>query len=188
MAHVIEGQRTFTVEEYHRMGEAGVFGSDERVELIWGVIREMSPKGRRHVQAVTLANNLLTPALKGRAIVQIQDPVSLKNSTSEPEPDVCVLSSADPRDAGSEDLESLLVIEVADTSLRFDRQDKAVMYAQAGIADYWIVNLVDDVLEIHRDPKDGIYQDRIVLKPSDTVSPLAFPDPDLEIAVRDLLP
>jgi len=186
MAHVIEGQRTFTVEEYHRMGEAGVFGPDERVELIWGVIREMSPKGRRHVQAVTLANNLLTPALKGRAIVQIQDPVSLKHSTSEPEPDICVLSSSDPRDAGSEHLESLLVIEVADTLLRFDRRDKAAMYAQAGIVDYWIVNLVEDVLEIHRDPKDGIYQNRMVLKPSDTVSPLAFPD--FEIAVRDLIP
>ena len=186
MAHVIEGQRTFTVEEYHRMGEAGVFGPNERVELIQGVIREMSPKGRRHVQAVTLANNLLTPALKGRAIVQIQDPVALKHSTSEPEPDVCVLSSTDPRDAGSENLESLLVIEVADTSLRFDRQDKAATYADAGITDYWIVNLVDEVLEIHRDPKDGTYHERIVLKPADTVSPLAFPD--LEIAVSDLLP
>ena len=83
-------------------------------------------------------------------------------------------------------MESRLVIEVADTSLRFDRQDKAAMYAEAGIADYWIVNLVDEVLEIHRDPKDGTYHDRIVWKPADTVSPLAFPD--LDIAVRDLLP
>ena len=70
--------------------------------------------------------------------------------------------------------------------LRFDRQDKAATYAEAGIADYWIVNLVDDVLEIHRDTKGGTYHERIVLKPADTVSPLAFPD--LEIAVSDLLP
>ena len=186
MTYVVEGQRTFTVEEYRRMGEAGVFGPEERVELIRGVIREMSPKGRRHIQAVTLANNLLTPSLKGRAVVQIQDPVALKNLASEPEPDVCVLSSTNPRDAGSRDVEPLLIIEVADTSLRFDRADKSKIYAEAGIADYWIVNIADDVLEIHREPKDGTYHERVVLKPVDTVSPLAFPD--LEITVRDLLP
>ena len=83
-------------------------------------------------------------------------------------------------------MESRLVIEVADTSLRFDRQDKAAMYAEAGMADYWIVNLVDEVLEILRDPKVGTYHERIVLKLADTVSPLAFPD--LNIAVSDLLP
>ena len=168
------------------MGEAGVFEPDERVELIRGVIRGTSPKGRRHVQAVTLANNLLTPMLKGRAIVQIQDPISLRQSTSEPEPDVCALSSADPRDAGSEDLEPLLVIEVADTSLRFDREDKARIYAEAGVDDYWIVNLVDDVLEVFRDPEDGAYQTRLVLKPKSTISPISFPD--LEIEVSDLIP
>ncbi len=186
MAYVVEGQRIFTVEEYHRMGEAGVFGPDERVELILGVIREKSPKGRRHVQAVTMANNLLTPMLKGRAIVQIQDPVALRHMTSEPEPDVCVLSSANARDAGSEDVNALLVIEVSDSSLRFDREVKSRIYAEAGIAEYWIVNLVDDVLELYRDPKDRTYHDRLVLKRSDTVSPLAFSD--LEIAVSDLLP
>ena len=99
---------------------------------------------------------------------------------------MCVLSSANARDAGSEDLNALLVIEVADSSLRFDREDKSRIYAEAGIADYWIVNLVDDVLEIHRDPKVGTYCERLVLKRSDTVSPLVFSD--LEIAVSDLLP
>lgn len=186
MAYVVEGQRSFTVEEYHRMGDAGVFSPDERVELIRGVIREMSPKGKRHVQAVTLANNLLTPALHGRAIVQIQDPVALKATSSQPEPDLCVLASTNPRDAASKDVEALLVIEVADSSLRFDREDKAKIYAEAGIRDYWIINVVDDVLEVHRDPKDGEYQHRSLLKSTETVSPVAFPD--LEIAVRDLLP
>jgi Uma2 family endonuclease len=186
VAEVVEGQRTFTLEEYHRMGEAGVFAPGERVELVRGVIRRMSPKGRRHVQAVTLLNNLLTPALKGRAIVQIQDPVPLRRMTSEPEPDVCVLSSSDPRDAGSESVEPLLIVEIADTSLRFDREDKARIYAESAIPEYWIVNLVDDVLEVHRDPADGAYRTKLVLKPAESIAPLAFPD--LEIPVRDVIP
>lgn len=186
MAEVVEGQRTFSLEEYHRMGEAGVFAPDERVELLRGVIRRMSPKGRRHVQAVTLVNNLLTPALKGRAIAQIQDPVPLRRVTSEPEPDVCVLSSADPRDAGSESVEPLLLIEIADTSLRLDREEKARIYADSGVADYWIINLVDDVLEVHRDPANGSYQAKLVLKATESIAPLAFPD--FQISVRDLIP
>ena len=186
MAHVIEGQRTFTVEEYHRMGEAGVFGPDERVELIRGVIREMSPKGRRHSIAVGLATQIFDRRLEGRASVQIQDALTIEGICSEPEPDVIVNSSPDPRDVRSEKSEPLLVIEVSDSSLRFDREDKARLYAKGEIPEYWIVNLVNDVLEIHRVPKDGTYQDRIVLTPTDTVSPLAFPD--LEIVVSDLLP
>jgi Uma2 family endonuclease len=78
------------------------------------------------------------------------------------------------------------VIEVADSSLRFDRESKARLYAEGGIADYWIVNLVDDVLEIFRDPEDGVYQTHSVLNPVDKVAPQAFPD--LEITVSELLP
>ncbi|MGH9321363.1 MAG: Uma2 family endonuclease [Vicinamibacteria bacterium] len=186
MTEVVEGQRTFTIEEYHRMGAAGIFAPGERVELIWGVVREMSPKGRRHVQAVTLANHLLTPRLSGRAFVQIQDPLLLPGVRSEPEPDIAVCSSPDPRDAGSPTSRALLVIEVADTSLRFDREDKARVYATAGIPDYWIVNLVDDVVEVFREPEAGGYRTRLVLKPSETLQPVSFPD--LLIAVKDLLP
>ena len=116
----------------------------------------------------------------------VPDPVALRHMTTEPEPDVCVLSSANARDAGSEDVNALLVVEGSDSSLRFDREDKSRIYAEADIAEYWIVNLVDDVLELYRDPKDGTYHERLVLKWSDTVSPLAFSD--LEIAVSDLLP
>lgn len=186
MVEVVEGQRTFTLAEYHRMGEAGVFAPGERVELIRGVIRQMSPKGRRHVQAVTMLNSLLTPALQGRAIVQVQDPVPLRREASEPEPDVRVLASKNPRDAGDESVDTLLLVEVADSSLRFDRENKARLYAEAGIADYWIVNLVDDVVEVHRDPADGAYRTKLVLKRTESISPLSFPD--LEIAVSDLIP
>jgi len=159
---------------------------DERVELIRGVIRQMSPKGRRHVQAVTLANHLFTPLLAGRAIVQIQDPVRLPKLSSEPEPDVAVLSSSDPRDAGSRDLEVLLVVEVAETSLRFDREDKARMYAEGGVSEYWVVNLVEDVLEVFRDPQNGVYRTHLVFKPEESLSPLAFAD--IEVSVSDLIP
>jgi len=186
MTQVVEGQRTFSVEEYHRMGAAGVFTSGERVELIWGVIREMSPKGRRHVQAVTLASHLFIPRLSGRAIVLIQDPVSFSGSRSEPEPDIVICASADPRSAGSRDSQPLLVIEVADSSLRFDREDKAKLYALSGVPEYWIVNLVDDVLEVFRVPESEGYRTRSVLKPSETICPLSFPE--LEIEVTDLIP
>jgi len=186
MGQVVEGQRTFSIEEYHRMGEAGVFAPGERVELIWGVIREMSPKGRRHVQAVTMASHLLIPRLSGRAIVLIQDPVRFSGSRSEPEPDIVVCASADPRSAGSGDSQPLLVIEVADSSLRFDREDKARLYAASGVPEYWIVNLVDDVVEVLRNPDRDAYRVRSVLKPTETIHPLSFPD--LELKVADLIP
>jgi Uma2 family endonuclease len=186
MTQVVEGQRTFSVEEYHRMGEAGVFASGERVELIWGVIREISPKGRRHVQAVTMASHTLIPRLSGKAIVLVQDPVSFSGSRSEPEPDIVVCDSADPRSAGSGDTKPLLVIEVADSSLRFDREDKARLYAISGVPEYWIVNLVENVLEVFRDPEPDGYRNCSVLHPSETVHPLSFPE--LEIEVTDLIP
>jgi len=186
MIEVIEGQRTFTVDEYHRMGEAGVFAADERVELIRGVIREMSPKGRKHRIAVGLANRLFMRRLADRAFTQIQDPLTLAALRSEPEPDVVVASSPDPRDIGTERSQPLLVIEVADSSLRFDREVKGRLYAEAGIADYWIVNLVDDVLEGYRDPRQGTYASRLVCKAGDRIALLSFPD--LDVAVQDLIP
>lgn len=186
MTGVVEGLRSFSVDEYHRMGKAGVFAPGERVELIRGVIREMSPKGKRHVQAVTLASHWLIPRLVGRAIVQVQDPVTLGALGSEPEPDLSVLSSADPRDAGSESSKPLLIIEVADSSLRLDRDEKARLYAQASVDDYWVVNLVEDVVEVFRDPVAGEYRTHLIPKRTDTLSPLSFPD--LAIAACDLIP
>ena len=133
-----------------------------------------------------LANHLFVRNLEGRASVQIQDPLPLERSHSEPEPDVVVASSPDPRDVGTECSHPLLVIEVADSSLRFDREVKASLYAEAGIVEYWIINLVNDVLEVHRDPEKSVYRTRQVLKSTDAVAPLSFPD--LEILVSDLLP
>ena len=168
------------------MGDAGVFALDERVELIRGVIRKMTPKGRRHIVVTGLAIQIFTRRLEGRASVQIQDGLTLEDVRSEPEPDVVVYSSPDPRDVRTERSQPLLVIEVADSSLRFDRESKARLYAEGGIADYWIVNLVDDVLEVFRDPENGVYRTLSVLNPADKLAPLAFPG--LELTVSELLP
>jgi Uma2 family endonuclease len=186
VTEVIEGQRTFTLQEYHRMGEAGVFPPDERVELIRGIVRHTSPKGKRHGIAVRLAMEIFVRRLEGRAGVQIQDALSLEGIRSEPEPDVLVTSALDARETRSEKSDTLLVIEVSDSSLRFDRESKASLYAEADIPEYWIVNLVNDVLEVFRNPEDGVYQTHDVLKPAETVAPLSFPD--LELTVRELLP
>lgn len=168
------------------MGEAGVFPPDERVELIRGVVRHMSPKGKRHSIAVRLAMEIFVRRLEGRAGVQIQDALSLEGIRSEPEPDIVVTTARDPRETRSEQSQTLLVIEVSDSSLRFDRESKAPLYAEAGIPEYWIVNLVDDVLEVFRNPRGRAYQTHDALKATDTVAPLSFPE--LELTVRDLLP
>jgi Uma2 family endonuclease len=186
MAEVIEGIRRFTIEEYHRMGEAGVFGPQERVELIRGVIREMSPKGKRHSDAVALANEIFVIRLAGRARVFVQDVLRKAGWHSEPEPDLIVASNPDPRAYGTERSDTLLVIEVADTSLQYDRETKAALYAEAGVPEYWILNLNENLLEIHRRPAGSGYRVTMVLKASERVAPLAFPD--LEIQVGDLLP
>jgi Uma2 family endonuclease len=182
----IEDQRTFTIEEYHRMGEAGVFAADEQVELIRGVVRRMSPKGKRHSSAVFMANRFFTYHLAGRAGVFIQDAFRKMGWHSEPEPDVIVVSNPDPEAFGTERSEALLVIEVADTSLAFDRSQKAALYAEARVPEYWIVNLVDNVVEVHRDPHGDTYLSKLEVKGQDRFAPLAFPD--LEIHAGDLIP
>ena len=180
------GLRKFSVEEYHRMGDAGVFGPEERVELIRGVVRQMSPKGRRHVIAVSKATELFVLAVSGRARVYVQDPMTSDVLDSEPEPDLCVMSNPDPRSYRTPEATPLLVIEVADSSLQFDRSTKLSLYADAQIPEYWIVNLVEDVVEIYREPQQGRYGSRQVLKGEESVATLAWPD--VKVKAKDLLP
>jgi Uma2 family endonuclease len=178
--------RRFTVDEYHRMGDAGVFERGERVELIRGVIREMSPKGGRHVIAVSRATRLFVLAVAGRASVFVQDPLPSMRFQSEPEPDLWIASSPDPRHYGTDDAKSLLVLEVADSSREYDREVKAPLYAEIGVPEYWLVDLVDGVLEVFREPVNGRYTSRIVLAPGGQIATLAWPE--LEVRVEDLLP
>jgi Uma2 family endonuclease len=149
----------FTVAEYNRMGEAGILTEDDRVELVEGEIIEMSPIGRRHAACVDRLTELLSERLNRRAIIRVQNPIVL-NDYSEPQPDVALLKRRDDFYEQSlptpEDV--LLVIEVSDTTLEYDRQIKAPLYARAGITEVWIVNLMDEQVEIYAQPENGAYQ------------------------------
>ncbi|HYE93672.1 MAG TPA: Uma2 family endonuclease [Terriglobales bacterium] len=177
-------RRKFTREEYHRMGEVGILKDTDRVELIRGEIVEMSPAGRRHRAFVDNLNSLLMPRLAGRAIVSVQNPVVLSDDT-EPQPDLQILRRRSvpykEREAFAED--TLLLIEVAETSLRYDRSTKLRLYAEAGIQEYWIVDCAAEAVQIHRSPHAEGYREVLrVTEAGATVSPLAFPDVTLTLA------
>jgi Uma2 family endonuclease len=179
--------RLWTVEEYHRMAEAGIFGADERVELLEGKIIWMIAKGTAHRSAVGRTDYLLKNRLGNRAWVCIQDPVQL-NERSEPEPDIAVVK-VDPLDYADHHPtppEVYLIIEVADSSLKIDCDTKAKAYSQAGITDYWVLDVTSRQLYIFREPSQEGYQSKVVLGEDATISPLAFPD--LQIMVLEMLP
>jgi len=176
-------RRRFTRAEYHRMAEVGILGQHDRVELIRGEIVEMSPIGRRHKAFVGNLAQLLMVRLAGRAIVWVQSSIALAEDT-EPEPDLAVLRrGAVPykdRDAGAED--ALLVIEVADSSLAYDRSTKLRLYAEAGIPDYWVVDCAAESVEVYRTPGPEGYRDMYRVAGTATLTPHAFPDVELTTA------
>jgi Uma2 family endonuclease len=149
----------FTVEEYGRMGEAGVFSPDVRVELIEGEIVDMSPIGKRHAACVARLTRALTFSLNLVALVWAQNPVELSDY-SEPEPDVALLKPRDDfyENAKPRPEDVLVVIEVSDTTIEYDRRVKVPLYARAGIPEVWIVNLVDERVETFADPSGGAYR------------------------------
>lgn len=169
--------------EFDQMVEAGMF-ADERVELLGGVIVEMTAPGTRHSEAIRrLMLAFVVLEQSGRARLSVQLPFALEEY-SEPLPDLAVHPVADY--SHQHPTTSLLVIEVADSSLRKDRRIKASLYAAQGVREYWIVNLVDDVIEVHRDPRGDAYATLATHGRGETVAPLEFPD--LVVAVDDLLP
>lgn len=172
----------FTVAEYLRMAEVDLLGQDSRVELIGGEIVEMSPIYIAHTSTVKRLISLLTRQLGERIILGVQDPVQLSDD-SLPQPDIAVLQPQDnfysERHPGPDDI--LLLIEVADTSLRYDRRVKSKLYGAAGIADYWIVNLPARQIEVYREPRPNGYRTVTHYAPGETLSPLAFPDITLMI-------
>ena len=148
-------RRRFTVEDYHRMGEAGILTEDDRVELIGGTIVELSPIRDPHARAVNLLNEFLVVRLASGAVtVSIQNPIRLSDDT-EPQPDLAVLRGRGRGVANAADV--LLVIEVADTSRRYDRNVKLPLYA-AGIPEAWLVDLVARTIERHTEPHNGRYR------------------------------
>ena len=177
----------WTREEYEKMVSAGVFHPEDRLELINGEILEMTPQSRAHATAVCLANEVLSAIYVQGFTVRVQVPMALGES-SEPEPDVAVVRGQ-PRDHFAyHPTVAALVVEISDSSLRYDREHKKGLYAASGTPEYWILNLVDYCLEVYRDPDQerGTYQSCTVLNHDDTVSPLTRSD--AAISVADLLP
>ena len=176
-------RRRFTRAEYYRMAEVGILGEDDRIELIKGEIIEMSPIGRRHMAFVANLNQLLVVRLAGRALVWCQSPVALADDT-EPQPDLAVLRrrrlSYKEREAWAED--TLLLIEVADSSLAYDRTTKLRLYVEAGIPEYWVVDCISEAVEIHRTPGPDGYRDVTHVTGTATLMPQAFPDVRLTTA------
>jgi Uma2 family endonuclease len=174
---VAAARRLFTRHEYHRMAEVGILKPTDRVELIKGEIVEMSPPGRRHVAFVDNLNQLLVIRLAGRGIVSVQNPVVLAEDT-EPQPDLAIRRlRAVPykeREAFAEDV--LLLIEVADTSLRYDRSTKLRLYAEAGVLEYWLVDCNAESIEVFRGPGPDGYRDVSRISGDSSVNVQAFED------------
>lgn len=151
-------RRVLTVAEYHRMGEAGILTEDDRVELIEGELIAMAPIGSAHSGTVNGLTRLLVLAVGNRGVVAVQNPVQLDN-LSEPQPDFSVLKPRDDdyRRATPRPDEVLLIVEIADSSLAYDRNVKRSLYARHGIPEFWIVNLTAGEVEVCRSPAGGTY-------------------------------
>jgi Uma2 family endonuclease len=190
MAGVIGPQRRtrrFKRVEYERLAECGFFHPTERLELIAGLLLVREPQGSPHATGITLALHALQAAFGAGWVVRPQLPIALDDD-SEPEPDLVVVRSH-ARDFSSAHPSSVaLIVEVSETSLAFDRG----VYARAGIADYWIVNLIDRVVEIHREPRAAPaahgwhYGSMRLARPGESITPLALPNARLRVI--ELLP
>jgi Uma2 family endonuclease len=150
-------RRLLTVDEYHRMGEVGILTDDDRVELIEGELVAMAPIGSEHIASTNALNRLLVLAVGDRGIVSVGNPVRL-NRHSEPQPDFAILK---PRDDYRKTLprpeDTMLAVEVSNTSLEYDRKVKLALYARGGIPEVWIVNLEAQEVEVHRSPAADNY-------------------------------
>lgn len=175
-------RKQFTVAEYHTMLEAGILHEDSRVELIEGEIWQMPPIGSYHAGGVNRLTALLLDLLRGRALVSVQNPVRLSD-LSEPQPDFAVLRSRDDYYSSQHPAAAdvLLLIEVADSSLEFDRGRKANLYARHGIPEVWLQDLRNAALIVLRDPSSQGYRDVKFFHRGERLSPLAFPDLVIEV-------
>jgi Uma2 family endonuclease len=181
-------RRRFDVTEFHRMAEVGIFAEDDRLELIDGEIIEMHAIGGPHIRAAIVLNRLLVLAAGERFIVSTQNALRL-DTGSEPEPDLVLLR---PRAADrlgelpplAED--ALLIVEVSNSSLRYDREIKLPLYARHGVPEVWIVDLAAGEIEVCRAPAEGAYTDIVRAGRGATVTPFALPE--ARIAVTDVVP
>ncbi len=183
--------RRWTKAEYYRLGELGFFHG-QRVELVEGKLMVHSPQKSLHAGIIELLTEVLPPLMPPRHKLRIQLPLDL-GQTSEPEPDCTIVLATSRQNLAGHPTSAVLVIEVADSSLSYDRRRKGSLYARAGIQDYWIINLVDNRVEVYRDPIPDAaaryghrYASRVDLVPPATIAPLALPG--VILAVASLLP
>ena len=182
MATEVE-KRLINVDEYYKMAEVGILKPEDRVELINGEIYQMSPIGSRHAGIVNKLASLLNDLFKDRAVIGIQNPVRI-DGNNEPEPDIALLkyrpdyySSAHPIPP-----EVLAVMEVAGSSIRFDKEVKAPLYASCGIPECWIIDMEQNQLEVFSDPKGSNFSQNRLYGPTDNVTLMGR-----KLAVKDLL-
>ena len=175
-------RRRFTVDEFHRMARTGILHEDDRLELIDGEVVEMAPIRERHAFCVVALTEEFSIRSAGRYVVSPQNPVRLSRH-SELYPDLLLLRPPRRRyaqrttDAG----DVVLVIEVADATLATDRRIKMPRYAAAAIPEAWLVNLRRNTVEVHRDPRDGRYQQVTIYHKGEAVTPLVFPDIAIDV-------
>ncbi len=152
-------RRKFTVEQFHKMAESGILNEDDRVELIRGEIIEMAAIGLKHAACVNRLSNFLAWKLGNRVITSVQNPVEL-DETSEPQPDVVLLK---PREdfyasARPQPKDVFLIIEVADSTIKYDREVKLPLYAEQAVVEVWLVDINEECVEVYREPANGVYK------------------------------
>lgn len=172
----------FTVTDFARMADAGIFGEDDRVELLDGAIYKMSPIGPRHAAIVNRINAILSRQFGNRAIVSIQNPLQLTDYT-EQQPDIAVLQPRDDFYASAHPLppDVLLIVEVAETSIDFDREEKLPQYAQAAIPEVWLVDLNQDTITRYAQPDQGRYSSQQPFGRGQVLDSSVFPTLHLEV-------
>ncbi len=192
MARVEPTLRRWTRLEYERLIEHGFFQPGDPVELVGGALIVAEPQGSTHFTSIQLVDEVLRAGFGRGWVVRVQGPIALDDE-SEPEPDVAVVPGR-PRDyVSAHPARPVLVVEISESSLALDREVKGSLYARAGVTDYWIINLVDRVVEVYRDPapepsaRHGWHYTLVrTVAPPDSVAPLAVPG--ALIPVSDLLP
>ena len=189
----LENRRLITCEEFERLLEAGIFAPDERLELLAGqIVRRETPMRSPHATAVVLISQALQPILPEHTHLRVQLPLTL-TPNDEPYPDIAVVPG-NPRDYKEHHpTTALLVVEIAEASLKTDREVKGSLYASVGIPEYWLVNLKEGVVEVYRDPAPhprapygAAYQTAFRFGRNDTIAPVARPEASIPVAA--LLP
>jgi len=179
--------KRWSVKSYHRMSELDILDPNERTELIAGQITLMAAKGTPHVTSLHLLANALREQLGNTALVRTKDPIQL-DDFSEPEPDLVIVKGTvlEYAEQHPRPEHVYLVVEVTDSTLKQDCEIKEKLYAQAGLIDYWVVNLKKRQLHIFRDPTPTGYTSHLILTEPNQVSPLAFPN--LIVTLTSILP